>query len=511
MDYGWLSIVPPMVAMLLVLITKEVLFSLFMGVLSGALIYEKWNLVYGLRTTFEAITRGMADMQHVEILVFLGLLGALVVILTVAGGAQAYGDWAVKRIKTKRQSQLMTCFCGLLFCIDDFFHFLAASVIMKPVMERNKVSSEKFAYLLDSTAATTSVIAPISGWAAVIVSLLTKSNVESPMGVFIKGIPFNLYAILTILTVFFFSVSKFELGGMAAAEKRAERKSVVAERTDTAAEEVEGLAINKNGKIIYMILPICVLVFGSVLWILGTGEYFTSSTSLLTAIGKAEMGESLIVGSFFAIVAALCLVVPTKVVSLKIFMESFVAGVKTMIPAILILILAWAIGDICGQEHLNTGSFVKEVLSASISEHLFPIIMFVVSCFLSFATGTSWGTFGIFIPIAADLCNGLSDNILVISVAATLAGAVFGDHVSPISGTTVMASTGAGCDHLKHVSTQMPYALPVAFASAIGFLVAGFWGNIFVVLGVSLVVLVGSIYAVKIMLKSKEKLEQSYE
>jgi Na+/H+ antiporter NhaC len=208
-------------------------------------------------------------------------------------------------------------------------------------------------------------------------------------------------------------------------------------------------------------------------------------------------------------VAALCLVVPTKVVSLKVFMESFVAGVKTMVPAILILILAWAIGDICGQEHLNTGSFVKEVLSASISEHLFPIIMFVVSCFLSFATGTSWGTFGIFIPIAADLCNGLSENILVISVAATLAGAVFGDHVSPISGTTVMASTGAGCDHLKHVSTQMPYALPVAFASAIGFLVAGFWGNLFVVLGVSLFVLVGSIYAVKIMLKSKEKLEQS--
>ncbi|GHV29318.1 Na+/H+ antiporter [Clostridia bacterium] len=509
MDYGWLSIVPPVIAMILVLITKEVVFSLFIGVFSGALIYDRWNLIYGLRTTFKVLSRGMADMEHVEILVFLGLLGALVVILTVAGGAQAYGDWAVKKIKTKRQSQLMTFVCGLLFFIDDFFHFLAASVIMKPVMERNKISPEKFAYLLDSTAATTSVIAPISSWAVVIISLLTQSGVENSMGVFMKAIPFNLYAVLTILTVLFFSVSKFELGGMAAAEKRAERRSVTGKTTGTTNEEVEGIAINKNGKIIYMILPICVLVFGAILWMLGTGGFFTSSASAFEAIRKARMTESLIVGSFFAILAAFCFVVPTKVVNLKVFMEAFVAGVKTMMTAILILILAWAMGSICDHGYLNTGIFVKEVLGSSISAHFFPVIMFLVACLLSFATGTSWATFGIFIPVAVNLCKGLPENVLAISVAATLAGSVFGDHVSPISGTTVMASTGTDCDLLKHVSTQMPYALPVAFASAIGFLVAGFLGNVFVVFGISLVALAGSIYAVKIMLRSRENLEPS--
>jgi Na+/H+ antiporter NhaC len=510
MDYGWLSIVPPVVTMALVLVTKEVLFSLFVGVFSGALIYERWSLIYSLRTTFKVLSRGMADVQHVEILVFLSLLGALVVILTVAGGAQAYGDWAVKRIKTKKQSQLMAFACGLLFFIDDFFHFLAASVILKPVVQRNKISPEKFAYLLDSTAATTSVIAPVSGWAVVIVSLLVMNGVEDPMGVYIKSIPFNLYAILTILTVFFFSVSKFEMGEMAAAEERAKRKGAIDEATDVAEEAVvEGISINKKGKVIYMILPICVLVVGAILWMLGTGRFFTSSVSVLEAIKTARTEESLVMGSFFAILTTLFLVVPTRAVSLKRFMEAFVAGVKTMLPAILILILAWAIGGICDRGYLNTGVFVKDVLGTSIPANFFPIIMFIASCLLSFATGTSWATFGIFIPVAVNLCGDLPENVLVLSVAATLAGSVFGDHVSPISGTTVLASAGADCDHLKHVSTQLPYALPVAFASAVGFLVAGFGGNIFVVFGVSLLFLAGSIYAAKIMLKGKENLKQS--
>jgi Na+/H+ antiporter NhaC len=501
LDYGWISIAPPVVALFLVLVTKEVIFSLFMGTFVGALVFSRGDLFLGLKTILAAIGAGMADVENVNILIFLGLLGGLVVVLTAAGGAKAYGDWAGRHIKTKRQAQLMVCLCGLLFCVDDFFHFLASGVIMKPVTERHKLSPQKFAYLLDSTGAPSSVICPISGWAAVIVALLAQSGVQAPMSVFLKGIPFNLYAVLTIVMVFFFSASRFELGRMAACEAEAEANGGYTEKATT--DSIEGIKISQHGKIIYMILPIVVLLVSSALYVLKTGSYFDGEVSILKALEQANMGQALVLGGFLSIFSAFFLVVPSKSLSLKTFVEAVIGGIRTMLPAILILILAWSIGNICGEEYLNMGLFVKNMLKAAIPFQIFPFVVFVVACLLSFATGTSWGTFGIFIPVVVNLCANMPEGILVVAIAATLAGSVFGDHVSPISSTTVLASTSAGCDHLDHVRTQMPYALIVAAGSAVGYLVAGFLQNVFVVLLVAGVIMMIGVFLVKKIQKTR--------
>ncbi|MDR1260449.1 MAG: Na+/H+ antiporter NhaC family protein [Oscillospiraceae bacterium] len=507
MDYGWLSILPPVIAMGFVLITKEVLFSLTIGIFSGSLIYNRYNLLSGLETTFRIISGGLAgNSEKVNILVFLGFLGALVAVLTITGGAQAYGDWAAKKIKTKKGSLLMICLCGALFCIDDYFHFLAAGVIMKPVTERNKVSPEKFAYFLDSTGSPFSVISPLSGWAAVIVSLLGQCGVVAPMNVFVKGIPYNLYAVLTVVVVVIFSVVRFDLGQMAACEKKQEKLERVVP-TEKLSEE-ENSIDNKNGKIIHMIVPITLLIGGSILYMLKFGGYFSGQVSVLQALENTKMGEALVMGSFLSLFSVFLLTVPLKLMSLQEFVSGVVSGIKAMLPSVLILILAWAISDVCSKEYLNTGLFAEKVLGSAIPVYLFPVLVFVFACLLSFATGTSWGTFGIILPVVVSLCNNLPGDILTISVSATLAGAVFGDHVSPLSETTVMAATSADCNLIKHVSTQLPYAIIVAVSAAVGYFVAGLSENIFLVLMAGVAMVIVTIYFARKLLAKFEKEEK---
>ena len=505
-SYGWLSLLPPIVAMILVLTTKEVLFSLFGGVLAGALVFENGRLYDSMATAFNAIITGItSDPSKVSILIFLGLLGALVVILTIAGGARAYGDWASKKIKNKVSAQLLTCLLGVLFCIDDYFHFLASSVIMKPITERHRISSAKLAYLLDATAAPICVIMPVSSWAAAIVSILAENGVKNPMGVFMRAIPYNLYSLITIVMVIIVAFNGFEFSKMASCERRAMNQEPMITKADTSDEEIEGLKVNSSGRVIYMVLPIVVLVFATALCMLKTGGYFASEISLFGALEQTDVGESLVMGSFFALLVAFVILVPKKIVRFRDFMAGITAGVKTMLTAFLILILAWAMSNICGASYLNTSEFVRGILSNNFPVSFFPIIMFAVACFLSFATGTSWGTFGIFIPIVALLCRGLPDHILVTSISATLAGAVFGDHVSPISDTTVLAATGAGCNYLEHIYTQMPYAMTAAVISGFGYLIAGFSSNLWLIWGSCLVLLVFTILIMKfIRVKSKQ-------
>lgn len=505
-DYGIFSLLPPIIAMLFVITTHEVLFSLFVGILAGAFIYEHFNIYNTMKTAFDTIIIGISkDPGKLNILIFLALLGALVVILTMSGGAKAYGDWAAKKIKNKSKAQLITCFLGLVFSVDDYFHFLASSVIMKPVTQKHKVSNAKLAYLLDSTAAPLCVIMPISSWSAAIISMFAENGIQNSMRLFIRTIPYNFYSIFTIVLVLIFSVNKFEFGKMAKLELAAAKQT---KPSDNAKDEetpatIEGLPINEHGKAIYMILPIVILVVATFFCMLKTGNFFGGNVSLFRALETSNVGESLVIGSFLALVSAFLLLVPKRIVGFRNFMAGIIAGVKTMLVAFLILILAWAMGCICSPDYLNTGAFLKATLSSAIPMQLFPIVMFAISCVLSFATGTSWGTFGIFIPLVITLCSGMPERILIISISATLAGSVFGDHVSPISDTTVLAATGAGCNYLEHVYSQMPYAITAALVSCTGYLIAGFCSNVLLIWSLCFILLVLLIAAAKYITNKK--------
>ena len=504
------SLFPPVIAIGLALITKEVYSSLFVGILSGGIIYAAASGT-GFEGTFKAVVQdglitNLSNAYNVGILVFLVVLGIIVVLMNKAGGSRAYGEWAAAHIKGRRGVALSTFFLGVLIFVDDYFNCLTVGSVMRPVTDKHNISRSKLAYLIDSTAAPICIIAPISSWAAAV-----SGTVEGVNGIslFINTIPYNLYAFLTILMVIFISVSDTDYGPMKIHEDNAKNGDIFTTQNNTYEQDAQ--PVTERGRVIDLILPVAVLIVFCVVGMIYTGGFF-SGTDFVTAFANCDAAYGLSLGSISALIVIIAYYMFRRVLKFNECMDSIAAGFKQMVPAILILTFAWTLKTMTN--HLEAGAFVSGVVqSATALSVLLPVILFVVAVGLAFATGTSWGTFGILIPIVtsvfeAELANvsqtGEIPSMVIICISACLAGAVCGDHCSPISDTTIMASTGAQCDHVNHVSTQLPYALTVAAVCVVGYLLSGFVHNVFIVLGFSLVLMLAVLFAIRFFVKRKE-------
>ncbi|MGI6030831.1 MAG: Na+/H+ antiporter NhaC family protein [Eubacteriales bacterium] len=496
---GFLSVLPPIIAIGLALLTKEVISSLIIGILSGTLIYAAYTstgiigiITNTFSTAMQLMTAKLGD--NAAIILFLGFLGILVMVVTKAGGSRAYGEWASRKIKTRAGAQLATSALGALIFIDDYFNCLTVGTVMRPVTDKNRISHAKLAYLIDATAAPICIIAPISSWAASVISYMEGTGLDG-MSAFIQSIPYNLYAVFTFLMIILLSSTSLDFGPMARFERNAQLHGDLDSNTSVQAEEDElsTVKVSDKGKVIDLVLPILVLIVLSILSMLYVGGYFQGGMTLAEGFGNTDAGPALALASFGTLIFTFLWLVPRKVLSFGDFMSSIGPGVKSMVGAYLILTLAWTISGVC-RDLLSTGEYVGELVRTSnMPVMLIPAIIFLVAAGLSFSMGTSWGTFGILIPIIASVCQKVAPDLTIIALSATLAGSVFGDHCSPISDTTILSSTGAKCHHLDHVSTQIPYALVVAIASLAGYLVAGVTENLIATLLTSLVVLVAII------------------
>lgn len=463
------ALLPPIVAIALALITKEVYLSLLIGILSGALLVTGFNPLTSVETTFTIMGEKIGG--NADILIFLVLLGILVALITKSGASRAYGNWASRVIKSKRGALLSTVLLGSLIFVDDYFNCLTVGTVMRPVTDKYKVSRAKLAYIIDATAAPICIIAPISSWAAAVGSSLPEGTGIDGFNLFLRTIPFNLYAILTIIFMLYMIIRNVDYGAMKSYEAK-----IVKEGEETTVGEGE-LKVTGKGKVIDLVLPIALLIALCIAAMLYTGGIL-EGVGIVEAFANCDSARSLVIGSFFTLVITFVLYLPRKVISFREFCDSFVEGFKAMTPAIMILCLAWTLSGICREDYLDIGGFVKTVVGGSaFIGMLLPPIFFAVATGLSFATGTSWGTFGILIPIACVVIETGNINMLTITTAAILAGAVCGDHISPISDTTILASAGAQCNHINHVSTQIPYALTVAACCLVGYFVAGFTKN----------------------------------
>ena len=476
------AFVPAIIAIVLALLTKQVYLSLFAGIFVGAMFVTNGNPIQALGELFTVMADKLGG--NATILVFLVMLGILVVLMTKSGGSKAYGDWASTKIKSRKGALAATAGLGCLIFVDDYFNCLTVGSVMRPVTDKFKVSRSKLAYLIDSTAAPICIIAPISSWAAAVSGELEGDGLI----VFIKTIPLNLYAILTIAMVAVVCFTKFDLFKMRRNEITAVNTGDLhAGETDLPVEETADVKIAENGKVAYLLVPILVLIatcVGSMIyvgyfydWDLGRLVTTPQSTNVIEAISNCDAGLSLSIGSTLTVVFTLIYYACAKVISFKDMMESIPQGFKSMVPAILILTFAWTLSGIMGAKggELDARAFVEAHLTADSMVHgLFPVVFFLVAAGVSFATGTSWGTFGILIPIAVSILGTEANAITLLTVSACLAGAVYGDHVSPISDTTILASSGAQCNHVDHVRTQLPYASIVAGVCAVGYLATGF-------------------------------------
>ena len=473
-NFGFWSIVPPLVAILLAFFTHEVIVSLFAGILSGGFIYACGSGLPVIDAPI-VVLRTMAShlSDNIHMVIFLLFLGSLVAVITAAGGANAYGDWAFKRLKSRRSASLLTSLLGLFIFIDDYFNCLTIGAVMRPITDKFKMSREKLAYLIDATAAPVCIIAPISSWAAYVVSCIPKDATEHGMQLFLASIPWNFYAFGALLLVFAVCLfEKLDFGPMKDAERVTRRGHDIG-----ADHHAVGMAIVPQigrGKVIDLVLPIIVLIVFSILSMLRSGGYFSGETTFAHAFANADAGPSLSLASLGAVLFSFCLFVPRRLISFKDFSGVVVLGMKTMIPAVVMLCLAWTISGIC-DELLGTGHFLAKLISApEFPKWSLPAIFFVLSALLAFATGASWGAIGILVPVAAESGFAADTTAAALLLGAVLAGAVQGDHCSPISDTTILSSTGAGCRHHNHVVTQMPYALAIGILAMIGYLIAGF-------------------------------------
>ncbi len=501
-DVGWLSILPPVIAIVLALITKEVISSLIVGIFSGTLIYAfstGGGIVKATDVTLTLMGEKLGD--NASIILFLGFLGALVAVITMAGGSRAYGEWAGNKIKTKKGAQLGTSLLGTLIFIDDYFNCLTIGTVMRPVIDKHHISRAKLAYIIDATAAPICIIAPISSWAASVISQMNGLEVNGQalngMETFMATIPYNLYAILTLIMVVVLCVTNIEFGPMAKFEEEARNNkgNLSVGMDQEGGDEFARMKISSKGSVFDLIIPIAALIIFAILSMLYIGGYFEGGMTLAEGFGNTDAGIALAIAGFGALVVAFVLFVPRQILDFKEFMEGITIGVKSMVGAFIILTLAWTISGVC-RDLLGTGEFVGELVRQShMPAALIPAIVFLVAGALAFAMGTSWGTFGILIPIVTMVCGSVAPELVTAALAATLAGAVFGDHCSPISDTTILSSTGAGCKHIDHVSSQIPYTLVVAACCFVGYLIAGFTANVWLTLGSS-IALLGIILAV---------------
>ena len=497
----WWSLVPPLLAIVLAFLTKEVYSSLFVGVAVGALLYTGFSPWDSFVSFFEI----MKDSMNLNILIFDVLLGMIIVLMAKSGGSAAYGNWAGSKIKSKKSALLATTGLGVLIFVDDYFNCLTVGSVMRPVTDRYKVSRAKLAYIIDSTAAPVCIIAPISSWAAAVNSYVPDDAGITGFQLFLRTIPYNLYALLTLAMVLFVVITGFDFGQM----KRHEKNAANGDLFTSGAEEFETVEIenaSEKGKVMDLILPVAVLILSAIGAMIYTG-YLGGATDVFTAFSGCDAETSLIFATSVTILFMLILYLPRKVITFKGFMDSFVEGFKLMIPAVAILIFAWSLKGM--GDALGIGVFVENQVGTNASASvILPAVMFMIAIFLAFSTGTSWGTFAILVPIVVAMFPGQKNlEMMIISVAAVLAGAVCGDHISPISDTTVMSSAGAQSNHINHVSTQMQYAMVVAAVCIVGYLIAGIVKIWWAALGSSLLIL----FAVLTVLKRREQKKDAEE
>lgn len=496
-ETGWLSILPPFIAIVLALVTKEVFSSLLAGIFSGMLIYCAYSggtILQAVNYVFDMMAGKIGDNSYM--IVFLTLLGSVVVVVNMAGGSKAYGRWAGGKLKSPKSARLATALLGMLIFIDDYFNCLTVGTVMRPITDKHKIAREKLAYIIDSTAAPICIIAPISSWAVAVSSEVGEAG---GLNAFMSTIPYNLYALLTLVMVFFICITDFDFGLMkkVVEEARTEEFDEIEEEN-----EIEGLAISPNGKVYDLVIPMLVLIVCSILGMAYTGGFFRG-VDFTVAIGeKPTVGLTL--GAFASLISAMLLYLPRKLMTFRNFMDGVTTGAKYMVSAVMILVFAWSLSGVC-REMIGTGEFVSGLVKTSdISLGFLPVLVFLVASFLSFSMGTAWGTFGILIPIVSMICVGPEGAaVLIPSLGATLAGSVFGDHCSPISDTSILSSTGAGCNHIRHVETQIPYATLVAGICIPGYLVAGFAGNPWVPFAVSAVCLATAVIIISMCQKKK--------
>lgn len=468
-----LALLPSVVAIALALITKEVYTSLFTGIIIGALLNSNFNLERALNTFLFQENGGMvsklADSWNVGILIFLVLLGILVSVLNRAGGSAAFGHWAADHIKTKVGAQLATMVLGVLIFVDDYFNCLTVGSVMRPVTDRHKVSRVKLAYIIDATAAPICIIAPISSWAAAVTSSVPADAQINGFAVFLQTIPYNLYAFLTIIMVFALSVMKMDFGPMSVYEKNAQNGDLFTVH-DAGSTQQEESVYKQGVKVIDLLLPVGVLIFSCIVGMVYTGGFF-SGNDFINAFASADASQGLVLGGFVTLIFTFIYMMLRDVLTFKEFAECIPKGFEAMIAPILILTMAWTLSGMTNL--LGAKEFVAGLVqnSANAFQGFLPVIIFLVAAFLAFATGTSWGTFGILIPIVLGVFP--EGQMMVISIAACLAGAVAGDHCSPISDTTIMASAGGQCNHVSHVSTQLPYVITVSAVCCVGYILIG--------------------------------------
>ena len=491
------SLVPPVVAIVLALITKEVYSSLFVGILIGGAFWSGFKPEATILHVFQdGVVGVLTDSYNMGILVFLVILGVMVCMMNKAGGSAAFGRWAKEHIKTRAGAQLATIVLGVLIFIDDYFNCLTVGSVMRPVTDSHNVSRAKLAYLIDATAAPICIIAPISSWAAAVTGFVKG---EDGFSIFIRAIPYNYYAILTIIMMVTLVLAKEDYGPMKAHEKNAIEGDLFT-TGDRPFENATENAIYNKGKVIDLVFPILSLIVCCVIGMIYSGGFF-SGTGFVEAFSESDASVGLMLGSFFAMVITIVFYVVRKVLRFSDSMACIPEGFKAMVPAILILTFAWTLKAMT--DSLGAAPFVASVMNSAAGGlmNLLPAIIFLVGCFLAFATGTSWGTFGILIPIVVAVFQGTNETMMIISISACMAGAVCGDHCSPISDTTIMASAGAQCNHVNHVSTQLPYAMTVAAVSCITYVIAGILQNAVICLVIGIALQIGVLLAIKAITK----------
>ena len=491
------SLVPPVVAIVLALITKEVYSSLFVGILIGGAFWSGFKPEATILHVFQdGVVGVLTDSYNMGILVFLVILGVMVCMMNKAGGSAAFGRWAKEHIKTRAGAQLATIALGVLIFIDDYFNCLTVGSVMRPVTDSHNVSRAKLAYLIDATAAPICIIAPISSWAAAVTGFVKG---EDGFSIFIRAIPYNYYAILTVIMMVTLVLAKEDYGPMKAHEKNAIEGDLFT-TGDRPFENTSENAIYNKGKVIDLVFPILSLIVCCVIGMIYSGGFF-SGTGFVEAFSGSDASVGLMLGSFFAMVITIVFYAVRKVLRFSDSMACIPEGFKAMVPAILILTFAWTLKAMT--DSLGAAPFVASVMNSAAGGlmNLLPAIIFLVGCFLAFATGTSWGTFGILIPIVVAVFQGPNETMMIISISACMAGAVCGDHCSPISDTTIMASAGAQCNHVNHVSTQLPYAMTVAAVSCITYVIAGILQNAVICLVIGIALQIGVLLAIKAITK----------
>lgn len=497
------ALVPPIIAIVLALITKEVYSSLFIGIVAGGLLYSGFSFSGTMQHVFvDGMIAQLSDPWNVGILIFLVVLGSIVMLMNRAGGSAAFGRFAVAHVKTAAGAKIATIFLGILIFIDDYFNCLTVGSVMRPLTDKHRISREKLAYLIDATAAPVCIIAPISSWAAAVTGFVDGAN---GLTLFIRAIPYNFYALLTLVMMFALAITGVDYGPMKLAEMnnmlngKKEDAPPTEHSSITGAEDQPTPPVSEKGKVIHLVFPIVVLIISCVIGMIYTGGFFEGA-GFIEAFSNSDASVGLVYGSVVALVLTVAFMLITRVLSFSECMNAIPEGFKSMVPAILILTFAWTLKAMT--DSLGAKEYVAAQVEMIAGNHalmsILPAIVFLIGTFLAFATGTSWGTFGILIPIVVNVFGGdLSNELMIIAISACMAGAVCGDHCSPISDTTIMASAGAQCNHISHVSTQLPYAFTAAAVSFVTYIAAGFIRSWLISLPLGIILMIGCIFVIR--------------